>query len=642
MLFGWVRPYSYRTGRGTAASRRLGVPIPPSHWPVVFCLFVLVPAALGSTASGPVVSWGDYFSGGGDVVPPDQCSAACAGGYHSLAIRSDGSLAAWGDSTKGQCDVPSGRGFVAIAAGLYHSLALRSDGSLVAWGDNSRGQSQVPREGRYRAIAAGHWHSLAVRSDGSLVAWGWNDYGQCRVPPGNNFIAVSAGQSHSLALKRNKSIVAWGNNGDGQCQVPAGKDFIRIAAGSVHNVALRSNGTIVAWGRNGEGQCNAPADADFIAIAAGTLHSLALKRDGRIVAWGPKEFDQRNVPSEGRFTAVAAGGSHSLAICDSRTRIAPRDRVEAVAAGEASTMKRIETNPDAKSSARSPSLSRHDLTVQRRDSSDRPGSAAQAPQTQTETAVKPSLVTGQSVPTLQGKEIEASRANTQVPSSPEPNAVKHAAQSTPTTKPQSGPPQPAARLNGSALRPALVGDKPRQTVEPQAPSTKQTRIPAAVEPNHVAGGPASSDKSRTPGGPVRQPDARVEPDMPINPASFYEENIAADSSVSVDANTVPVYHFISATTKQHLYTISDTEKSELIDGQSGAWKYQGIAFFAYPPGRQPPAARPVYHFRSDSLGQHFYTTNESRKEALLRKYAHLWKYEGVAWYAPPAKPPAKK
>jgi len=639
VLFGWVRAHFFRTGRGVAILGSPWVRVLPSGCPVLLCLVLLVPAALGSTASGPVVSWGDYFGGGGDVVPPDQCSAVCAGGYHGLAIRSDGSLAVWGDSTKEQCSVPPGRGFIAIAAGLYHSLALKSDGSLLAWGDNSRGQCQVPTGGRYRAIAAGHWHSLAIRSDGSLVAWGWNDYGQCNVPPGNGFVAVSAGQSHSLALKTNKSIVAWGNNGDRQCQVPAGKDFIRIAAGSVHNVALRSNGTIAAWGRNDEGQCNAPADADFTAIAAGTVHSLALKRDGRIVAWGPKEYDQRNVPSEGRFTAVAAGGSHSLAICDSRTKVAQRDHAVAVAAGEPSVMEKIETKPEAKNPGLSPLSSRRNPTVRQRDSSDRPGPTARVPQTQAATAAKPSVVAEHPAPTPQSKDIGASA---EAASLSEPNAIKHATQSTPTTKAPSTPPQPPAKPDGGAVRPACAGDKPPQAVEPQAPSAEQTRTPPAVEPNHVTGGPAGGDKSQTGAAPVRQPDARVEPDMPFNPASLSEENVAADSSIRVDANTVPVYHFISVTTRQHLYTISDTEKYEFINSQSDSWKYQGIAFFAYPPGRQPPAARPVYHFRSDSLGQHFYTTSESRKEALVRKYAHLWKYEGVAWYAPPAKPSAKK
>ena len=33
---------------------------------------------------------------------------------------------------------------VAVAAGGYHSLALKSDGTVVAWGYNYFGQSTVP------------------------------------------------------------------------------------------------------------------------------------------------------------------------------------------------------------------------------------------------------------------------------------------------------------------------------------------------------------------------------------------------------------------------------------------------------------------------------------------------------------------
>ena len=40
----------------------------------------------------------------------------------------------WGDNSEGQATVPAGlSGVTAIAAGGFHSLALKSDGTVVGW-----------------------------------------------------------------------------------------------------------------------------------------------------------------------------------------------------------------------------------------------------------------------------------------------------------------------------------------------------------------------------------------------------------------------------------------------------------------------------------------------------------------------------
>ncbi|MEN6536024.1 MAG: hypothetical protein ABFD89_20350, partial [Bryobacteraceae bacterium] len=94
--------------------------------------------------------------------------------------------------------------------------------------------------------------------------------------------------------------------------------------------------------------------------------------------------------------------------------------------------------------------------------------------------------------------------------------------------------------------------------------------------------------------------------------------------------------------RRHFCTISEEEKYKLLDTQPNAWKYQGIAFFAYPEGQQPAGARPVYRFWSETLQQHFYTMDEQTKDTMIKEMSKIWRYECIAWYAPAPKQPGQK
>ena len=124
---------------------------------------------------------------------------AVAGGMqYSLALKSNGTVRAWGYNSEGQLgdgtittSSPSGKsrpvhvrglkGVVAVAAGGWHSLALKSDGTAWAWGyggDGALGDGTYTTSPPYGkplpvqvsglrggvAVAAGGWHSLVLQN----------------------------------------------------------------------------------------------------------------------------------------------------------------------------------------------------------------------------------------------------------------------------------------------------------------------------------------------------------------------------------------------------------------------------------------------------------------------------------------------
>jgi len=249
-------------------------------------------------------------------------TAFSAGGYHSLALKSDGTVVAWGCGGGfdfGQCTVPADlTGVTAISAGYYHNLALKSDGTVVAWGDNTYSQSTIPAGlSDVTTISAGGYHSLALKSDGTVVAWG--SLGQADVPPGlSGVTAISAGGAHNLVLKNDGTVVAWGCKPGYdfyQCIVPADLTGVSaISAGWYHSLALKNDGTVIDWGGWGRNITPPPGLNNVIAIAAGGGHALALKIDGTVVAWGDNSFQQAIVPAGlSDVTAISAGFIHSLA-----------------------------------------------------------------------------------------------------------------------------------------------------------------------------------------------------------------------------------------------------------------------------------------------------------------------------------------
>ena len=346
------------------------------------------PGATGATIEGNILS--ATAAGTVDVtatIENDAVASAATGEVHTAVVKTDGTLWVWGDNWDGQLgvgtdvefsytpvQVGSGKNWKTVAAGGYHTVALKTDGTLWAWGWNADGKLgigtdedsytpvQVGLDNDWASVAAGYEHTVALKTDGSLWAWGSNFYGQlgvdtnldnciydyekdywyCPVPiqvgSNKNWALIAAGDSHTVALEKDGSLWAWGANWDGQlgigenndsclydyeyeyCPVPvqvgSDKEWATVAAGFSHTVALKTDGALLAWGRNDDGQlgtganhvscvynelwgywyCPIPvqvgSDKDWAAVVAGGAQSLALKTGGTLWAWGDNSYGQ--------------------------------------------------------------------------------------------------------------------------------------------------------------------------------------------------------------------------------------------------------------------------------------------------------------------------------------------------------------
>ncbi|UCD51552.1 MAG: hypothetical protein JSW27_02755 [Phycisphaerales bacterium] len=100
-----------------------------------------------------------------------------------------------------------------------------------------------------------------------------------------------------------------------------------------------------------------------------------------------------------------------------------------------------------------------------------------------------------------------------------------------------------------------------------------------------------------------------------------------------DDGLAPVYRFWSPRTGTHLYTIDEKEEEQLLKEGKDVWVFEGIAFYAYPEGRQPKKAKPVYRFSNQTNGAQFYTIGAQERDWLLKNYRDVFTLEGIGFYA---------
>jgi alpha-tubulin suppressor-like RCC1 family protein len=232
------------------------------------------------------------------------------GGFrHSSALLSNGQVWGWGYNINGQIGngttTTTGCGciptptqstisnVVQIEAGGYHTLALRSDGTVWAWGYNLNGQLgdgtttqrptpfQISGLSSIIAVSAGDDHSMALKSDGTVYVWGRNSNGQVGngtasevqlTPLQNttlsNVVQIAAGGFHNIALLKDGTVRVWGYNELGQVgngstspsnqltplQTPGLTNVVEIEATGYTNTVRTKTGSVNSWGYNQSGQ----------------------------------------------------------------------------------------------------------------------------------------------------------------------------------------------------------------------------------------------------------------------------------------------------------------------------------------------------------------------------------------------------
>ena len=113
-----------------------------------------------------------------------------------------------------------------------------------------------------------------------------------------------------------------------------------------------------------------------------------------------------------------------------------------------------------------------------------------------------------------------------------------------------------------------------------------------------------------------------------------ESYIAAAETADPLTGARPVYRFLNNNTGAHLYTISESERDNIVSNLTN-YTYEGIAYYGYQSDR--PGATPLYRFYNPVNDSHFYTPSTAEKDAVL---ANLPNYQlegddGISFYVEP-------
>jgi sugar lactone lactonase YvrE len=108
------------------------------------------------------------------------------------------------------------------------------------------------------------------------------------------------------------------------------------------------------------------------------------------------------------------------------------------------------------------------------------------------------------------------------------------------------------------------------------------------------------------------------------------EGTAFHASLGINPGLAPVYRFRNIINGSYLYTISESEKADILANYSVFFTLEGPAWHASP----APATgfSPLYRFRNLANGTYLFSAYESEKDAIVANYAGIFLLEGISYY----------
>lgn len=108
------------------------------------------------------------------------------------------------------------------------------------------------------------------------------------------------------------------------------------------------------------------------------------------------------------------------------------------------------------------------------------------------------------------------------------------------------------------------------------------------------------------------------------------EGTAFHASLDINPGLAPVYRFRSLINGSYLYTISDSEKTDILANYSTYFTLEGVAWYASP----FPATgfSPLYRFRNLTNGTYLFSAYETERDAIIANYVDIFLYEGISYY----------
>ena len=117
-------------------------------------------------------------------------------------------------------------------------------------------------------------------------------------------------------------------------------------------------------------------------------------------------------------------------------------------------------------------------------------------------------------------------------------------------------------------------------------------------------------------------------DVLQNKTWFRSEGVGFNAYPTQQPGTLPVYRFFNTTGQGYFYTIYESERDYVVQNLK-AFTYEGVAFFAYPTVQ--PGTLPIYRFQNTRASAHFFTIYENEKDTVIQNY-NWFLFEGVSYY----------